>query len=100
MPDSGRLPSDVVTHLRASLKQVRERFPGNSIELRVPYVGAVQCFSIPGANHHRGTPPNVAEISAQVYLKLLDGELTFTDAVNDGLLIASGRDVMRLCDVF
>ncbi|TBW21610.1 hypothetical protein EZJ44_05700 [Arcanobacterium bovis] len=59
--------------VRYTLEEFAERFPGKSVEIRVPWIGAVQ--AIPGPAHKRGTPPNVVEMDGVTWLNLvLTGE--------------------------
>lgn len=75
-----------VKHYLAVLAQ---RFPGKSVEVRVPPYAAVQC--IEGARHTRGTPPAVVETRADVWIALARGRLAFKDAVAAGDVRASGE---------
>lgn len=68
--------------VRFSLQDFAERHPGRSVEIRVPWVGAVQ--AIAGPVHTRGTPPNVVELDAQTWLALATGQPT------NGIIQASG----------
>lgn len=63
--------------------------PGRSVEVRVPPYAAVQC--IEGPRHTRGTPPNVVEMNAPTWLELATGRLTWSAAVGDGRVSASGE---------
>jgi hypothetical protein len=64
------------------------RYPGRSVEVRVPPFAAVQC--IEGPRHTRGTPPNVIETDPLTFLRLATGRLTWPDAVAHGSVRASG----------
>jgi hypothetical protein len=66
-----------------------DRAPGNSVEVRVPPFGVVQCVA--GPRHTRGTPPNVVETDAGTWLALATGALTWPDAVAAGRVRASGQ---------
>ena len=77
------------TAVRYLLQVLAERAPGNTVEVRVPPFGAVQC--IPGPRHTRGTPPNVIETDAATWLALAAGELAWADAVGSGAVHASGQ---------
>lgn len=59
------------TAVRFALEEFAERHPGRSVEIRVPWVGAVQ--AIEGPRHTRGTPPNVVEMDADSWLSLVVG---------------------------
>jgi hypothetical protein len=82
-----------VTDLRAAVKHflavLSDRFPGKSVEVRVPPFAAVQC--IEGARHTRGTPPAVVETDAHTWLALARGQLTFAEAIGAGRVRASGE---------
>jgi hypothetical protein len=79
--------------LRAAVKHflavLASRYPGKSVEVRVPPYAAVQC--IVGARHTRGTPPAVVEVDADTWLELARGETTFGEAVGRGSVRASGE---------
>lgn len=74
--------------VRATLGWLAQSHPGRSVEIRVPPQGAVQAFA--GPTHTRGTPPNVVETDAASWLALVTGALSWTDAVADGRVRASG----------
>jgi hypothetical protein len=76
------------TAVRYTLEEVAARAPGNSVEVRVPPFGVAQC--VEGPRHTRGTPPNVIECDAATWLALATGSLTWSDAVTDGKVAASG----------
>ena len=78
----------VATAVRYTLEELADRHPGRSVEVRVPPHGAVQC--IEGPAHKRGTPPNVVETDAATWFRLVEGALTWTDAVSAGAVRASG----------
>lgn len=79
---------DVATAVRYTLQLLAEQFPGATLEVRVPPFAAVQC--VEGPKHTRGTPPNVVEMSAEVWLRLASGSLSWGDAVTTHQLSASG----------
>jgi uncharacterized protein (TIGR03083 family) len=67
------------------------RHPGRSVEVRVPPYSAVQCaIGNSGPTHTRGTPPNVVETDALIFLRLATGRIAWADAVSDGSVHASG----------
>ncbi len=76
----------VVKHYLALLQ---ERAPGNSVEVRVPPYAAVQV--IPGVRHTRGTPPAVVETDAETWMALARGELSWSEAVEQIRVRASGE---------
>lgn len=75
--------------VRFTLGELAGIHPGRSVEVRVPPFGAVQC--IDGPTHRRGTPPNVVELDADTWLRLVVGDLTWADAVLSGVVRASGE---------
>jgi len=79
----------VATAVRYLLQLLEAKAPGNTVEVRVPPHGAVQC--IEGPTHTRGTPPNVVETDAPTWLALATGSLSWADAVEAGSVSASGQ---------
>lgn len=79
----------VATAVRYSLDELALLAPGNSVEVRVPPFGVVQCVA--GPRHTRGTPPNVVEIDAGTWLRLVVGDQTWTQAMAAGRIAASGQ---------
>lgn len=63
--------------------------PGRSVELRIPPYGAIQLIA--GPVHRRGTPKATVEMAPSVLLALAAGTLTWSAAVADGALLASGE---------
>lgn len=86
-PD-GASRETVATAVRWTLQELTARYPGQTVEVRVPPFGAVQC--LPGVTHRRGTPPNVVETDPATWLALTQGELTWDQAVSSGRCIATG----------
>lgn len=84
------LESDVlfVTAIRYLLEELAEIAPGNSVEVRVPPLGATQC--IEGPRHTRGTPPNVVEMTPRIWFELALGNKTWSDASAEHLVSSSG----------
>lgn len=76
------------TAVRYLLQCLADRSQGNSVEVRVPPHGAVQC--VPGPRHTRGTPPNVVEMTPEVWLDLATGARDWADARAEGDVRASG----------
>ena len=95
--DSAMTAPVLATAVRFLLEDLAERIPGNSVEVRVPLFGAVQC--VPGPDHRRGTPPNVVEMSAQTWLALALGEEAVEEALADGRLLASGTRALEFSSV-
>lgn len=79
----------VATAVRYLLQLLEAKAPGNTVEVRVPPHGAVQC--IEGPTHTRGTPPNVVETDADTWIALATGSLVWADAVSTGRVSASGQ---------
>jgi hypothetical protein len=77
-----------VMAIRYLLEELAEVAPGNSVEVRVPPLGATQC--IEGPRHTRGTPPNVVELSPKVWFDLALGNLTWDQAIAEHKVSASG----------
>ena len=77
-----------VTAVRYLLEELAEVAPGNSVEVRVPPLGATQC--IEGPRHTRGTPPNVVEMSPRVWFDLAVGNIRWEDASAEHLVSSSG----------
>ena len=76
------------TAVRYLLQALADKVPGNSVEVRVPPFGAVQC--VEGPRHTRGTPPNVVEMDAATWLALATGRSSWVDAQASGAVHASG----------
>jgi hypothetical protein len=77
-----------ITAVRYLLEELAEVAPGNSVEVRVPPLGATQC--IEGPRHTRGTPPNVVEISPLVWFDLAVGYIKWDEALAEHKVSASG----------
>ena len=95
--DSAMTAPVLATAVRFLLEDLADRIPGNSVEVRVPLFGAVQC--VPGPDHRRGTPPNVVEMSAQTWLALALGETQVEAQAAAGKLIASGVRALEFAAV-
>ncbi len=76
------------TAVRHTLEELSARAPGNSVEVRVPPFGVVQC--VEGPRHTRGTPPNVVETDAETWLCLATGSMAWAQALAEGVLRVSG----------
>lgn len=66
------------------------RTPGRSVELRVPGPNGVAVQCVEGPRHTRGTPPNVVETEVRSWLELATGRLSWSTAIADGRVRASG----------
>lgn len=78
----------VATAVRYLLQLLADAAPGNTLEVRVPPHGAVQC--VEGPTHTRGTPPNVIETDAATFIALATGTLPWAEALAAGRVSASG----------
>ena len=78
----------ILEQVKASLAELVRLSPGRAIEVRIPPYAAVQCGE--GPTHTRGTPPNVIEMDAETWMKLVNGTLSWADAYSEGLISASG----------
>ena len=87
----------LATAVRFLLEDLAQRLPGNSVEVRVPLFGAVQCVA--GPDHRRGTPPNVVEMSAQTWLQLALGEVELATVLDAGKVLASGTRALEFAAV-
>jgi uncharacterized protein (TIGR03083 family) len=65
------------------------KYPGRSVEVRVPPFTAVQCIA--GPRHTRGTPPNVVETDPVTFLLLATGRADWNQALAAGQVRASGN---------
>lgn len=77
-----------VIAVRYLLEELAEVAPGNSVEVRVPPLGATQCIA--GPRHTRGTPPNVVEINPRVWFNLALGQISWEEALAQQKISASG----------
>lgn len=80
--------------VRGSARLLEADAPGHSVEVRIPPFVAVQC--IDGPRHTRGTPPNVVECKPRTWLLLATGMMSFDEAVEQGLVDASGTRVSEV----
>jgi Bacterial SCP ortholog len=83
------LRDDYAMAVRYTLQLLAEHSEGNTLEVRVPPFGAIQC--IEGPRHTRGTPPNVIEMDAETWLALATGRLSWSEAATLGTVLASGQ---------
>lgn len=77
-----------VIAVRYLLEELAEVAPGNSVEVRVPPLGATQCIA--GPRHTRGTPPNVVEINPRDWFNLALGQISWEEALAQQKISASG----------
>lgn len=83
-PDHAR----VAVAVRYLLQLLEQRYPGRSVEVRVPPFGAVQCIA--GPRHTRGTPANVIEIEPGAWVSLAVGDLSWQQALSTQQVSVSG----------
>ncbi|MDR0950282.1 MAG: sterol carrier family protein [Candidatus Ancillula sp.] len=81
--------NDKKTAVRWTLQILEDKAPGSTVEVRVPPYGAIQCIS-DGSNHRRGTPPNVVEMSPEVWLGVATGKMDYNIEVSNGNIMTSG----------
>ncbi len=74
--------------VRLTARSLAAAAPGSSVEVRIPPFVAVQCIS--GPRHTRGTPPNVVETDARMWLLLVTGLVGVDEAVAAGWVQQSG----------
>jgi Bacterial SCP ortholog len=74
--------------VRHLLQLLATRYPGRTLEVRVPPIAAVQCVA--GPRHTRGTPPNVVETDPLTWIRLATGRLAWADALRSAAVAASG----------
>ena len=87
----------ITATVKEILDLIKNISPGQSVELRVPPYGAIQCIA--GGNHRRGTPPNTVEMSGQTLIRLINGPLLWSSLCESGEVMASGV-VSDLSNVF
>jgi hypothetical protein len=80
---------ETLTEVKKFLDILSKKAPGFSVEVRIPPYGAIQC--IEGPVHRRGTPRAVIETDAKTFIALAKGEISWTEGVNSGSIIASGE---------
>ncbi len=67
-----------------------QRYPGGTVELRIPPFAAVQLGIGERGRHTRGTPPNVVQMEPGTLLRLAGGSLTWAEALATHAVRASG----------
>jgi hypothetical protein len=78
----------ILESVKATLALLVAANPGRAIEVRIPPYAAVQCGD--GPTHTRGTPPNVIEMDADIWLALANGATNWAAAIQTGKINASG----------
>jgi hypothetical protein len=92
------LPEALPTAVRYLLQEIEIRHPGGTVELRVPPYGAVQCIA--GMDHRRGTPPNVVEITPELFIDLALKRISFHEVPIGSGLVLSGVRAEEIAQVF
>lgn len=92
------LPEQLPTAVRYLLQEIEIRHPGGTIELRVPPFGAVQCVA--GLEHRRGTPPNVVEVTPELFVQLALGQISLENVPIGSGLTLSGARANEIASVF
>ena len=92
------LPEAMPTAVRYLLQEIEIRHPGGTVELRVPPYGAVQCIA--GMDHRRGTPPNVVEITPELFIDLALKRISFQEVPIGAGLVLSGVRAEEIAQVF
>ena len=91
---------DLAARVRSEARRLAELRPGKAIELRIPPYTAVQLGTVDGGpTHRRGTPTTVVEMNADTFLSLVDGRLTWQQALQTHQVSASGAHA-DLTDLF
>ena len=80
---------ETLDQVKKTLAILAIKAPGRAIEVRIPPYAAIQCGD--GPTHTRGTPPNTIEMDAQTWLALAAGELSWSQAIESGAVVASGN---------
>ncbi len=92
LPDRDPIPFDrsaLAAGVRGLAGMLAAKYPGRSVEVRVPPATAVQ--AIAGPRHTRGTPPNVVETDPVTFLRLATGRADWHQVLAAGLVRASGN---------
>ncbi len=89
-------PATAAAACRGGCAQIAARWPGKTIELRVPPYAVCQFSFGVGPQHTRGTPGNVVECSAETFLALATGLRDWSNAA----VTAAGSQAARAQEVF
>jgi uncharacterized protein (TIGR03083 family) len=92
LPDRAAVPLErqaLALATRSLTGMLAAKFPGRSVEVRVPPFAAVQ--AIAGPRHTRGTPPNVVETDPVTFLRLATGRAGWAESLAAGAVRASGN---------
>ncbi len=87
--------------VHALTQVLTERYPGHTIEVRIPPYAAVQVGALTaGPSHTRGTPPNVVEFEPQAFWQLATGRQSWSRAIEAGALTSSGVHAAETARMF
>ena len=86
--DSVKKDPATAIQVKKILAAIKKAAPGNSVELRIPSYGAIQCVA--GINHRRGTPANQVQMSSQTLLFLIHNPDDWHRLCSIGEIMASG----------
>ena len=87
--------------VRALTQVLTERYPGRTIEVRIPPYAAVQVGALSaGPSHTRGTPPNVVEFAPETFWELATGRQSWQRAAASGTLTFSGAHAGETARMF
>ena len=78
----------ILAEVKRTLALLAAKAPGKAIEVRIPPYAAIQCGD--GPIHTRGTPPNLIEMKAETWLALVEGGISWDQALASGQVRASG----------
>ena len=95
--DLFRKDPNIASEVKRILDLIKKSAPGNSVELRIPPYGVIQCVA--GVNHRRGTPANQVEMSGEVLIQLARSPGLWPDLLQSGQIQASGQ-LSDLAQVF
>jgi hypothetical protein len=79
---------NIASEVKRILDLIKKSAPGNSVELRIPPYGVIQCVA--GVNHRRGTPANQVEMSGETLLFLIHNPKDWQRLCSNGEILASG----------
>ena len=85
-----KVEPDLKLRVEEILSLVQRIALGKSVELRIPYFGAIQCVS--GSIHRRGMPANVVEMSGQTLINLAENPSKWDQLCSLGMIRASGAN--------
>jgi hypothetical protein len=83
-----KIDPQIAAAVKEILDLIKKISPGNSVELRIPPYGAIQCVA--GGNHRRGTPPNSVEMNGQTLVRLINDPSLWSSLCESGEVRASG----------